>query len=228
MELAQRGIIIIDEFDKIAANGDKDLRMKQAVQDQLLSLLGGEKYSLSMGMPLFGGHDFEFDTSKLTIVCLGAITNLREEKTSNKQSIGFSTEEKTEESSYIIKPEDLIKMGLQKELVGRINTFLHTKDYSVEDLERILRESSISPILGLKGWAEALGKIVEVDDEVYPLIAEKAYDLNTGARSLQTVVNSIRTRLLKPVLRGEETNLHIGTDDVAEAYSKTISRAKRG
>lgn len=228
LNLAQRGIIILDEFDKVAINGDRDLSMKQAVQDQLLSLLGGEKYSLTVGRSLFGGHDIEFDTSKLTFVCLGAITNLREEKTSNKQTIGFSTEEKEEDTSYVIKPEDLIKMGLQKELVGRINTFLHTKDYSVEDLEKILRESSISPMVGFEEWAEALGKKVIIDDEVYPLVAEKAYDLNTGARSLQTVMNSIRTRFLKTVLRGKENDLHLGADDVNAAYAKTINRAKRG
>lgn len=228
LALAERGILIIDEFDKVAINGDRDLRMKQAVQDQLLSLLGGEKYTLSMGISLFGGPEVEFDTSKLTIICLGAITNLREEKTSNKPTIGFATEEKKEESSYIIKPEDLIKMGLQKELVGRINTFLHTKDYSIEDLEKILRISSISPIVGLKTWAEALGKSITIDDEVYPLIAEKAYDLNTGARSLQTVVNSIRTRFLKIVLREKEKDIHLGADDVNAAYAKTINRVKRG
>ena len=82
-----------------------------------------------MGMPLFGGHDFEFDTSKLTIVCLGAITNLREEKTSNKQSIGFSTEEKTKESSYIIKPEDLIKMGYEIVRVSNEETKLLNGDF---------------------------------------------------------------------------------------------------
>ena len=228
LNLAQRGIIILDEFDKVAINGDRDLSMKQAVQDQLLSLLGGEKYSFTVGRSLFGGNDIEFDTSKLTIVCLGAITNLREEKTSNKQTIGFTTEEKEEDTSYVIKPEDLIKMGLQKELVGRINTFLHTKDYSVEDLEKILKESSISPMVGFKEWAEALGKKVVIDDEVYPLVAEKAYDLNTGARSLQTVMNSIRTRFLKTVLRGEEKELSLTPDDVNAAYAKTINRAKRG
>lgn len=228
LNLAQKGIIILDEFDKIANNEDRDLRMKQAVQDQLLSLLGGEKYSLHMGMPLFGGRDIEFDTSKLTFVCLGAITNLREQKTSNKQSIGFSTIDRTEESGYMIKPEDLINMGLEKELVGRINTFLHTKDYSLEDLEKILRVSTISPMGGFKDWAEALGKKVIIDDEVYPLIAEKAYDLNTGARSLQTVMNSIRTRFLKTVLRGDESDIHLGTDDVNAAYAKTINRTKRG
>ena len=226
---AERGIIIIDEFDKVATNSDNDLKMKKAVQDQLLGLLGGETYNVSMGHSLFtGDKKLEFDTSKLTIICLGAITNLRDEKTSNKQPIGFSTEISTGENEYNITPDDLISMGLQKELVGRLNTFLHTNDYDVATLERILRESDISPMTSFTNWVKRYGKSVEVDDEVYPLMAAKAYDFNTGARSLQTIMDSIRTRYIRQVLRGEEPNIHLTSDDVRAAYAKTVNRSKRG
>lgn len=227
IDLAKRGIVIIDEFDKIASDRNSDLSMKKAVQDQLLGFLGGESYKVTLAsIPIFGSIEGEFDTSNLTFVLLGALTNLRDEKMSNKQPIGFSTDVVEENNEYSINPSDLINMGLQKELVGRINTYLHTRDYGIEDLEKILRESSISPIIGFTKWAEHFGKKVEIDDEVYQLIAEKAYDFNTGARSLQTIVDSIRTRYLKQVLRGSE-DIHLNGDDVRAAYSKTIGRSKR-
>ena len=80
-----------------------------------------------------GISEIDFDTSKLTFICLGALTNLRTQKTNRKASIGFTQQPKEEQSQeYNITPQDLIDMGLEKELVGRFNTYLHTNDYSKE------------------------------------------------------------------------------------------------
>ena len=229
LELAQRGVLILDEFDKIASGDDgKDLVMKDAVQSQLLSLLGGEKMTFSTGPAVFGGKTVKFDTSKLTIICLGAITELRKEKTTLKQPMGFGSVTPDKKVEYTIKPEDLINMDIQKELVGRINTFLHTRDYSLEDLEKILRTATISPMLGLEEMVKAYGKTLTISDSVYPLIASKAYELDTGARSLQTVINSIRTILLKEVLRGQDKEIKLTNEVVEMAYSKTVNRTLRG
>ena len=119
-------------------------------------------------------------------------------------------------------------MGLQKELVGRINTFLHTEDYDKEVLERILRESPISPIETFKRWAKDNGKSIIIDDDVYGLIASYAYDLDTGARSLQTVVNTIKIKLMKAVFRGEAKEIHLDAETVKSSVEKTVQRKKRG
>lgn len=227
MELAQRGIVIIDEFDKLAANDKKDIVMKDAVQSGLLHILGGGEVKITLGRGLFSSST-EFDTSKLTFILLGAISGLREDKTESKR-IGFSTAEDEEKSkTYYITPDDLIKMGLKKELVGRINTYLHTDDYSKETLEKILRESKISPLKTMEAWAKDYGKTLVIDDEVYGLIAAHAYSLNTGARSLQTVVSAIRTRLIKEVLLGDSKEIHLDKTLVDSAFNKTVSRTMRG
>ena len=113
----------LDEFDKITNFGNNDLVVKKAIQHQLLDFLGGGKYTVDCE-----GAKVEFDTSKLTFVCLGALTNLRNTKTTTKiqRTIGFNTPLvlPAESKEYTITPNDLINMGLEKELVGRFNTFI--------------------------------------------------------------------------------------------------------
>lgn len=211
---AQRGIVVLDELDKIVNSGRDELVMKTAVQHQLLDFLGGGKYTIEVKR----GTTVEFDTSKITFVCLGALTNLRNSKTqvSSQRPIGFNVkyDEPNKAKEYSITPDDLIEMGFEKELVGRFNTYIHTKDYSKEDLKKILLESKISPLIGFTTLASSFGKRLLIDDGVYELIAEAAYDLNTGARSLQTVVNNLNSQYLEELLMGVEDEIHITTEDV--------------
>lgn len=211
---AERGIVVLDELDKIVNNSSRDLTMKTAVQHQLLDFLGGGKYTIEVDK----GQTVEFDTSKLTFVCLGALTNLRNDKMqmSSSRPIGFNVkyDESTKAKNYSITPEDLIKMGFEKELVGRFNTYVHTKDYSKSDLKKILLESKISPLIGFKTLVSSFGKKLVIDEDAYDLIAEAAYDLNTGARSLQTVVNNLNSRYLEELLVGAEEEIHITFEDV--------------
>lgn len=229
LEKAQRGIIVFDEFDKIAYSRSGGLEMKKAVQQQLLDFLGGGKYNIRVGNSIFDMNEIEFDTSKLTFVCLGALTDLRSKKTETRQTIGFGqTSQSPEEQTYSITPQDLMSIGLEQELVGRFNTYLHTDDYSKESLEKILRESTISPLIGFKKWIEARGKQLVFDEEVYGLIAEQAYELNTGARSLQTVMNNIRTSFIREVLRGTDNTIHLDSETVIKANGQTMNRKGRG
>lgn len=229
LEKAQRGIVVFDEFDKIAYSRSGGLEMKKAVQQQLLDFLGGGKYNINIGNSIFDMNEIEFDTSKLTFVCLGALTDLRSKKTETRQSIGFGQNtQSSEEQTYSIIPQDLMNIGLERELVGRFNTYLHTDDYSKESLEKILRESTISPLIGFEKWIESRGKRLAVDDDVYGLIAEQAYELNTGARSLQTIMNNIRTPFIKEVLRGTENTIHLDSKTVIISNSQTMNRKGRG
>lgn len=218
LEIAERGIVVLDEFDKIAYSRLGGLEMKKAVQQQLLDFLSGGKYKVSIGESIFDNRVIEFDTSKLTFVCLGALTDLHKRKTAIKQADG---------TYYIgddhhITPQDLMGIGLEKELVGRFNTFIHTNDYSISALEKILRESTISPSLGFQKWIESQGKKLVVDDDgIYNIIAEQAYNLNTGARGLQTIMNSIRTMYIRDVLCGPEKNIHLNFKSLNMIYSRT-------
>lgn len=223
---AEKGIVVLDEFDKITNFGNNDLVVKKAIQHQLLDFLGGGKYTVDCE-----GAKVEFDTSKLTFVCLGALTNLRNTKTTTKiqRPIGFNTPLvlSAESKEYTITPNDLINMGLEKELVGRFNTFLHTKDYSKDDLKKILLESEISPLIGLKTIASSNNKTLTIDEDAYDLIAQSAYDLNTGARSLQTIISSIKTEYLEQILLGKDQEIHITSKDILRITSETFKERSR-
>ena len=201
--------------------------MKRAVQQQLLDFMGGGKYTIHVGKGFYDGRTVEFDTSKLTFICLGALSGLRETKTEKKQSLGFSSSEESDIQEYTITPQDLMGIGLERELVGRFNTYLHTEEYSKEDLLRILKESTISPIVGFTKWVEANGKKLEIEDGVYEAIVDAAYELNTGARSLQTVMNNIRTHYIKPVMRGTEEVIYLDLETVININKSMVTRKGR-
>lgn len=228
IEKAQKGIVILDEFDKIAYSQSGGLEMKRAVQQQLLDFLGGGKYNVRIRDDIFFKDEIEFDTSKLTFVCLGALTNLCTEKTEQKNLIGFGHESaNSDKQEYKITPQYLINIGLERELVGRFNTYLHTNNYSKELLKKILMESTISPLLGLRKWIESRGKKLEIEEEIYELIAEQAYELNTGARSLQTIINNIRTSFLKDVLRDINSTIYLNSKTILKTNNKMLIRKVR-
>ncbi len=230
LDLAQQGIIVLDEFDKLAVtDGYSSLEMKRAVQQQLLDFMGGGKYNIVVGDSLFNRHEVEFDTSKLTFICLGALTTLRNSKKEPPKTIGFSSSviEPSGEVEFMITPQDLVDTGISIELAGRFNTFLHTKEYSLATLLDILKNSTISPLIGFKNLLESNGKSLVIDDDVYEVIAAAAYNLNTGARSLQTIVNSIRTYYLKEILRGQEKIIYLDKSTVSNIITSTFKRRGR-
>lgn len=229
LDKAQRGVIIFDEFDKLVYNQNgNELDIKKAVQQQLLDFMGGGKYNITIDKIFFDSEIIEFDTSKLTFICLGALSDLRVSKTERKKCIGFGNNiDNYHVDSFSIEPDDLINLGFERELVGRFNTYLHTEEYSKDALLKILKESSISPILGFEKWIASRGKKLQIENGVYEAIAEQAYNLNTGARSLQTVINNIRTPFIKSVLRGSEDIIYLDLDTVNKINSDTMTRKGR-
>ena len=230
LEKAERGIIVFDEFDKIAYSNDQGLKhgleMKKAVQQQLLDFMGGGKYYIKVSKDNQKIREIEFDTSKLTFICLAALSDLRARKTTKKNPIGFTTPSTlTTTDDYSITPQDLMEIGLEKELVGRFNTYLHTEEYSKDDLLRILKESTISPIISFDRWISSNDKILQIEDGVYEEIANAAYNLDTGARSLQTIMNNIRTPFIKEVLRGKEKIIYL-TQDIVINVTQNITNRK--
>ena len=204
LNLAERGVVALDEFDKIGySNDDKGLTMNLGVQQELLTFIEGAKYDVE-----YNGNTYEFDTSKLTIVAMGAFTNLRERKIKenekkNKPSLGFSgISDDNYERTYTITEDDYIGEGLGRELVGRFSCLAFTEELGVEDLERILKESESSPLKSLIFDGKISGCNVTISDDVIHAIALRAYESNVGARGLNRICKSIRDIISNDLIDG--------------------------
>lgn len=182
-EKAEKGILVIDEFDKLAEKGSQEMVSRSGVQRALLKLLDG-------GTLYFDG--MTFDTSKLTIVGLGAFSDI------------------TDKENYDhITTDDLVKYGMMQELIGRFSKVIKMNSLSKEDLKKILKESNLSPLNTYKGLFEELKVDFSYDDGFVNFVATKAESLNTGARSLKTIFDDQISGALFNIFAGEYKAIHL-------------------
>lgn len=206
LEAAERGIIVLDEFDKLGnGDGSSSLEIRKAVQQDLLTYLSGSKYTVE-----YKGKSYDFDTSKITFICLGAFTDYREKQKENLDENG----------NYKLNSEDYINAGIMREMVGRFQLLTSTNSLGKDDLKRILTESKISPMAKLINLGKkAYNTNIVFDESIIDDIADIAYKTNTGARALQTIVGDIKTMILADLIAykntGKVNDLHV-TQDIIE------------
>lgn len=200
LEAAERGIIVLDEFDKLGyGDGSSSLEIRKAVQQDLLTYLSGSTFTVN-----YKGKNYDFDTSRITFICLGAFTDYREKQNENLDENG----------NYKLNAEDYINAGIMREIVGRLPLITSTNALDKEALKRILSESSISPTQQLIEFGKSTyNTTIIFDEEVIDEIVDIAYATKTGARSLQSIVASIKTVILKELQNNRKTGkaaeLHI-------------------
>ena len=204
IELAEKGILVIDEFDKLAEkNNDSESHVSRlGVQRSLLKLLDGT---------LFYFNDRKFDTSKLTIVALGAFTGIVDEK-KNEKTIGFGSTNNmnTNFDDYNkVTNDDFIKYGIIRELIGRFSKTIAMNPLSKEDIIKILKESDFSPLNTYKKLFDMLEVDFNYDDDFIEYIAEIALSKKSGARSLKTVFDDSISSALFRIFAGEYSSISL-------------------
>ncbi len=184
VELAQRGIIVVDEIDKKVDNASETATYTTAVIDALLKMMEGHEYIV----PMNRDEKIIFNTSQLTFAFLGACSGI--EKYANVGGkIGFVTQEQKEQKiKDIYNDASLKKYGFKPEFLGRCD-IAALKQLDEEDLIRIITTSDKSQLLLYKYLLETMNVDFIYDDKTIEAIAKKAVKMGAGARSIRKIVD---------------------------------------